>query len=204
MKTLYFDLETTSKYVNTAEILEFAYIIVDPEVSIEPIEMGDMYFYPDRPIPASATAVNGLNMIKMELLSKGVKFYQKAKDIRDLMSRTDINIAGYNSRSYDLPILQNHLDQSGVERIKLSGQHIDFCRIVPKFNLGTPNHKLGTLFKFVCDKLNASTKDMDEMFISWCSQCGIANPSTKAHGALYDSFMTYMVYLYLNGNGFTC
>ncbi len=204
MKTLYFDLETTSKYVNTAEILEFAYIIVDPQVSIEPIEMGDLYFYPDRPIPPSATACNGLNMAKMEFLSSGVKFYQKAQFIRDLMSRSDINIAGYNSRSYDLPILQNHLDQSGVPRIQLSNQHIDFCQKLRKSDLKVSNHKLGTMFKFVCSQLNATKLEMDDMFISWCSKCGISNPTTEAHGALYDSFMTYIVYLYLDGNGFTC
>lgn len=204
MLTVYFDLETTSKWANTANILEFGYILVDPQKDITPIAMGDMFFYPENEVPASASAINGLNKTKLGFLSGGKQFYQQAELVRKILTENNPVLAGYNSKAYDLPILQRHFADSGVPMIPENQKHIDFCRVIKSFKLGTTDAKLGTLFKWVTAQLGTTEHELQELYVGWCYNCGIPNPNTTAHGALYDSFMTYIVYTYLIGNGYTC
>lgn len=204
MLTVYFDLETTSKWANNANILEFGYILVDPEKDINPIAMGDMFFYPDAEVPASVSAINGLNKTKLGFLSGGKQFYQCASEVHRILTEGSPALAGYNSKAYDLPVLQRHLANSGVDMLPKDLKHIDFCSSLRRSKINVPNHKLGTMFQWVATQLNATEQDLQQLYLEWCKKCEISNPTTTAHGALYDSFMTYILYTYLIGNGYTC
>ncbi len=94
------DLETTSRYINYAEIIEIGAIKV---VNNEPVETFSTLVCPDFDIPPSATAVNGITN----------EMVKDAPGIRDVMSQFldfigDNVVLGHNISTFDVNIIYDY------------------------------------------------------------------------------------------------
>ncbi len=191
MLRLYFDLETTSKWTNNARILELAYILIDDEF-MSPTKMGDIFFYQEQAVPPSAASIHGLTQTKLEFLSKGKQFFECADEVYKVFSSPNLVLSGYNSNTYDLQILQRHFEESGVPRLSLTNTR-DVYRQFQSSKAPTVNQKLGTAYYWALSQLEMKESEMKQLFVSWCDNHAVQNVSLAAHGALYDSFMTFIV-----------
>ncbi|MEG2262773.1 MAG: 3'-5' exonuclease [Clostridia bacterium] len=185
MKYLFFDLETTSIYPN-AEILEFGYLIVDENFKCT--SMQDIFCMPLREVPAGATAVNGLTRAKLQFLSDGAEFFQRADYIREVMSQPDIIVCGYNSTAYDLRVLAHNLVNAGTEPVDIA-KHIDLLPTIRQAKLGLKNNQLGTVYRNALHLMNITPAASQNIFKDWCSQFQITS-NASLHGALFDSYVT--------------
>lgn len=201
-KKIFIDIEATSVYPS-AKILEFGYIIVDADS--EPfslIDMGHWYFTPENEVPYSSVAIHGLNKAKLQILSKNKMFYELAQQVRDKISECDV-IAGYNSNFYDLTVLNNSFDNAGVKRLDPQHKTQDLCKQIPGFKFKTADNRLETVYKYIVNQLGFTLDDMSKLYQEYVSMFNVENAGTSAHGALFDTFMTMIVYTYLEENGYT-
>jgi len=103
---VFFDLETTGLRVGTDRIIELALIRLAPNGDlIERVRR----FNPEMPIPAEATAVHG---IRDEDVAGEPVFAQVARSLAELLEECDL--AGFNIRRFDLPMLLAEFRRSGV------------------------------------------------------------------------------------------
>lgn len=137
---VFFDLETTGTNIGDDRIVEISYIKVYPDGREE---SGTRRINPGRPIPAEATAVHH---ISDEDVKDEPRFEQVAQALSEVF--TNVDIAGFNSNRFDVPLL--------VEEFLRAGVNIDFsnCRFV---DVQTIYHKmeqrtLSAAYRFYCDK----------------------------------------------------
>lgn len=137
---VFFDLETTGTNIGDDRIVEISYIKVYPDGHEE---SGTRRINPGRPIPAEATAVHH---ISDEDVQDEPRFEQVAQALSEVF--TNVDIAGFNSNRFDVPLL--------VEEFLRAGVNIDFsnCRFV---DVQTIYHKmeqrtLSAAYRFYCDK----------------------------------------------------
>ncbi|TVP73397.1 MAG: 3'-5' exonuclease [Gemmatimonadales bacterium] len=103
---VFFDLETTGLRVEQDRIVELAIIRLSPG--------GDLLervrrFNPGIPIPAEASAVHGIT--DADVADKP-PFASRARSLADLLEPCDL--AGFNVRRFDLPMLLAEFDRAGV------------------------------------------------------------------------------------------
>lgn len=197
MNYLFFDIEATSKFPTNAQVLEFAYIVVNEE--FRPLEMKDMFFAVDREVPQSSVEVHGLTRQKLMFLSEGHEFYESAEEIRNLFYREGLCSVGYNSLTYDIKALNNNFVNAGVlplENIK----HIDVYSHIRNQPLNLPNKKLGTMYSYALHTMGISKQGASELFTRWCDTFGYT-ANCNLHGALYDSFVTAFTMFALRAGG---
>lgn len=198
-KHLIFDLEASGLSTQTANILEFAYIIWDDEQSS--LEHGRQYFMTDDEVPYGASKVNGLTKARLDVLSSGMYFEDYVDSIKALFATADV-IVGHNVISFDMPMLSHscqraknplNLDSDGNTRMwKMYDTMIHAKEIMPRL----PNQRgvyhgprLTNFYAHVCRTVyKHSTTDLDNMFETTCSTQG------AAHEGLYDVWMTYIGY----------
>lgn len=137
---VFFDLETTGTNIGDDRIVEISYIKVYPDGHEE---SGTRRINPGRPIPAEATTVHH---ISDEDVKDEPRFEQVAQALSEVF--TNVDIAGFNSNRFDVPLL--------VEEFLRAGVNIDFsnCRFV---DVQTIYHKmeqrtLSAAYRFYCDK----------------------------------------------------
>jgi DNA polymerase III subunit epsilon len=104
---VFFDLETTGLRVGTDRIVEFALIRFSPG--------GDVYervrrINPEMPIPPEATAVHG---ISDEDVAGEPTFSAVARSLAEILEPCDL--AGFNVRRFDLPMLLAEFRRAGVD-----------------------------------------------------------------------------------------
>lgn len=102
----FFDLETTGLSLSRDRIVELAIIRVSPQ--------GDVFekvrrYNPEMPIPAEAAAVHG---ITDDIVADEHPFRATAKSLARLLEPCDL--AGFNIRRFDLPILLAEFRRAGV------------------------------------------------------------------------------------------
>lgn len=117
----FFDLETTGTDKLKDRIIEIAIVKMLGNRSI-----GEYHTYinPGMPIPPGATAVHG---ITDDRVVDSPTFKELAADIHEFIKDSDLG--GYNSNSFDIPMLYVELQRAGVA-IDLKDIHfIDVCNI---------------------------------------------------------------------------
>ena len=102
----FFDLETTGLSLSRDRIVELAIIRVSPQ--------GDVFekvrrYNPGMPIPAEAAAIHG---ITDDIVANEHPFRATAKSLAKLLEPCDL--AGFNIRRFDLPILLAEFRRAGV------------------------------------------------------------------------------------------
>ncbi len=103
---VFFDLETTGLNLVSDRIVEMALIRVTPRGDVlERVRR----FNPGIPIPAEATAVHG---ITDEDVKDEAPFGRRARALADLLD--DADLAGFNIRRFDLPMLLAEFQRAGV------------------------------------------------------------------------------------------
>lgn len=104
---VFFDLETTGLRVGEDRIVEMALIRLTPQGDVmERVRR----FNPGIPIPAEATAVHG---ITDEDVADEAPFAHRARALARLLEGCDL--AGFNIRRFDLPMLEAEFARAGVE-----------------------------------------------------------------------------------------
>lgn len=103
---IFFDLETTGLNLSRDRIVELAVLRVSPQ--------GDVFervrrYNPEIPIPPEAAAVHG---ITDDVVADEHPFRRTAKSLAKLLEPCDL--AGFNIRDYDLPILLAEFRRAGV------------------------------------------------------------------------------------------
>ncbi|HEX9709490.1 MAG TPA: 3'-5' exonuclease [Candidatus Thermoplasmatota archaeon] len=111
----FIDLETTGLNTKVDRIIELALIRVTPQGDVlERVRR----FNPGVPIPAEATAVHG---ITDQDVAGEPPFSARAKSLLDLLEGCDL--AGFNIRRFDLPMLLAELRRSGLS-LELAGRRV--------------------------------------------------------------------------------
>lgn len=137
---VFFDLETTGTNITDDRIVELSYIKVFPNGKEE---SRTMRINPGRHIPAEATAVHHIG--DADVADKP-RFQEVARELAEVF--TGVDIAGFNSNRFDVPLL--------VEEFLRAGVNIDLsqCRLV---DVQTIYHKmeqrtLSAAYQFYCGK----------------------------------------------------
>ncbi len=112
---VFFDLETTGLSIQNDRIVELALIRVSPQGDVlERVRR----FNPEIPIPAGATAVHGITDADV---ADEPTFASRARSLLGLLEPCDL--AGFNIRRFDLPMLLTELGRSGL-RLDLSDRRL--------------------------------------------------------------------------------
>jgi len=120
----FLDTETTGLNPSSARIVELALVVVD--TSGEVLEKVRR-FNPGVPIPAEATAVHGITNADV---AEEASFARRAKSLAGLLDPCDL--AGFNMRRYDLPLLLAEFRRSSVEFNARNRRLIDVQQIFHK------------------------------------------------------------------------
>lgn len=104
---VFFDIETTGLDLKNDRIIELAFIKWTP--------LGDVLererrFNPGIPIPPEATAVHGITDADV---ADEVPFARIARSLADMLD--DCDLAGFNVRRFDIPMLVEEFARSGVD-----------------------------------------------------------------------------------------
>ena len=119
-----FDLETTGIDPAKDKIIEIALVRVDPDGGRVAIARR---VNPGRPIPAEATAVHG---IRDEDVAQSPSFRQIAREILDALK--DADLAGFNVRRFDVPLLDREFREAGLDLALASRRIVDVMTIYHK------------------------------------------------------------------------
>lgn len=147
----FFDLEATGLNTSTDRIVEIAICKVFPDHSRETLAM---LINPEILIPSEATAVHGINN---EDVADCPAFRDVAYQIYNLLNGCDIG--GFNSNSYDVPLLFNEFIRAGIYWDYTSFRMIDVGNIYKRKEPRT----LSAAHQFYCgtDLENAHSAEAD-------------------------------------------
>ena len=150
---LFFDIESTGLDISTDRIVEISMVKVMPDGSRQ---VKTRRVNPTIPIPAAAQAVHG---ISDEDVKDCPTFAQLAKSMYQWMEGCDI--AGYNSISFDVPLLAEEFMRAGIEPDFHDRDMVDVQVIFYKKEPRT----LSGAYKFYCEKNleDAHTAEADTM-----------------------------------------
>lgn len=135
---VFFDLETTG--VNVMDrIVELYAVRVKPDGSRKDIHH---YIYPEMPIPEEATAIHG---ITNEMVADKPKFSDLSLELSIFFK--DADLAGFNIRRFDVPLLMEEFHRCGRYPILL--RH---CKVLDPFVvfLKKEPRNLAAALKFYC------------------------------------------------------
>lgn len=165
---IFFDLETTGVDIMVDRIVQIATIKVDPNGDREE----KCYLInPEMPIPQEASDVHG---ITDEMVKDKPTFEKYAKNLSEYFKGCDIG--GYNSNSYDLPLLMEEFQRTGYN-LDLEGvSFVDVLKLEIQLNprdlssvyeryTGKPledAHDALADVRATIDVLEAQTKGMDD------------------------------------------
>ena len=105
------DLETTGTNPATDRIVQLA--ILDEEGTV----LFEQIVDPGIPIPAEATAVHGITDADV---ADEPHFIALAPDVQGLLTYDDPIVAGYNSRRFDVPLVDAELRRAGMAGLDLA------------------------------------------------------------------------------------
>jgi DNA polymerase III subunit epsilon len=102
-----FDLETTGTDPQRDKVVEIAIVRVDPGGGRE---AKTRRIHPGRPIPPDATAVHGIGD---DDVAGSPRFGEIARELLDVLA--DADLAGFNVRRFDVPLLDREFRESGLD-----------------------------------------------------------------------------------------
>lgn len=202
-KYMVFDIETTGLDVQTAKVLELGYILWNSETRES--THGKMYFNTDDEVPYKAAAVNGLSKHKLQMLSNGCYFEDRLEEIKKVFHSADV-LVGHNIEAYDLPIVKNNciacgdrLSRSPDGTLKTWKTYDTLIHSKGVLDNGSQRGaqfrgryygpKLKVAYASVCNKVyRQKPSDLDALFTRDYGTVG------QAHEALYDVWMTFVVF----------
>jgi DNA polymerase-3 subunit epsilon len=117
----FFDLETTGTDPLRDKIVEIAVVRVEPGGASE---SRTRRINPERPIPAEATAVHGISDRDVR---DAPPFRQVARSFLDFLG--DADLAGYNVRRFDVPLLDREFKDCGLDLALRSRRIVDAMTI---------------------------------------------------------------------------
>lgn len=124
---VFLDLETTGLVITQARIVQIACIKETDKGDIEK----KFLINPEIPIPAEATAIHG---ITDEMVKDAPTFKNFSKGIHAFLEGEDL--VGYNSNSFDIPILIEEFDRVGIDfdvsEVALIDVYRNECEINPR------------------------------------------------------------------------
>lgn len=120
----FFDLETTGTDPLRDKIVEIAVVRVEPGGATD---SRTRRINPERPIPAEATAVHG---IADRDVRDAPPFRQVARSFLDFLG--DADLAGYNVRRFDVPLLDREFKECGLDLALRSRRILDAMTIFHK------------------------------------------------------------------------
>jgi DNA polymerase III subunit epsilon len=118
---VYFDIESTGVETETARIIELACIKFNPNGTKEE---KTILVNPGIPIPIEASEVHG---ITDEMVKDKPFFKQYAQVIRNWFYGCDL--AGFNSNSYDVPLLSAEFERAGLKGIDWNPNLLDILQL---------------------------------------------------------------------------
>lgn len=118
---IYFDAETTGVETESSRIVELACIKYNPDGTQEE---KTILVNPGVPIPLEASEVHG---ITDEMVKDKPTFKQYAQAIRNWFNGCDL--AGYNSNTFDVPLLSAEFERAGLEGINWNPNLIDVLQL---------------------------------------------------------------------------
>ena len=195
------DAETTSKWVNKAEILELGYMQVNEKLEI--IRYGNLYFYKSEfDIENEAQAVHKLQRSFLEKYESSF-----TENIIKLYTLTQKSIlVGKNSDRYDIPLIINFLKRHApeldtIEVVKSIDIQEKFKKRFREYykaqHNGETTRKFGTLTELM-DVIGYTQERVLEEFKNDLGGC---EGREQAHSALYDVYMTYLLMKFAVVNG---
>jgi len=142
-----FDLETTGLSVVHDRIVQMAYQKYCPDGTMT---AETLIFNPQRPIPESASAVHGFTD---EDVKDKPPFLEKAPELLQIFK--DCYYSGFNIARYDLPLLKQEFNRSGLNFIFRPEDIIDGQLI---YHVMEPRN-LSAAYKFYCNKIHEEAHD---------------------------------------------
>lgn len=136
----FFDLETTGVNPRSDRIVEIAVLKYPPRGSLRSFEYR---INPEIPIPADATRIHG---IRDEDVALAPTFAQVAERLITFLDGCDL--AGFNVRRYDLPLLQQELERCGKKLPMQDRRIIDVQTI---YHMKEPRD-LSAALRFYCNR----------------------------------------------------
>jgi len=103
---VFIDLETTGLRIGIDRIVEFGAVRFEPEKAVSDLTV---VINPEIPIPPSATAIHGIHDSHVEDCPT---FAESANTILAFLEGADL--AGYNLRRFDLPVLADAFRREGI------------------------------------------------------------------------------------------
>lgn len=125
---VFFDLETTGTDVQKDRIVEIAIIKIDGDQQIE----YSTRVNPGIPIPKTASDVHG---ITDDLVKEYPSFNMIAQQVFNMFDGCDIG--GYNSNTFDIPMLYNELLRRGLQLDLSASSFLDACVIFKRMESRT-------------------------------------------------------------------
>lgn len=137
---VFFDLETTGLNIGSDRIVELSYHKLFPNGSSE---SKTYRINPEIPIPAEASRVHGIHD---EDVRDCPLFSQIAREVASVLTGCDL--AGYNSNSFDIPLLAEEMLRAGVDF------DLKRCRFVDAYVIFQKNEprNLTAAYRFYCGK----------------------------------------------------
>ncbi|MDT8322773.1 MAG: 3'-5' exonuclease [Bacteroidota bacterium] len=136
----FFDLETTGVSTRSDRIVEIAVLKYPPRGTVRNFEYR---INPEIPIPPEATKIHG---IRDEDVALAPTFAQIADRLIAFLEGCDL--AGFNVRRYDLPLLQQELQRCG-KALPMEGRHIVDVQSI--FHMKEPRD-LSAALRFYCKR----------------------------------------------------
>lgn len=186
------DIETTGLKKHSDDILEVGYIQTNENCQL--LRSGVFYFYKDEfNIESDAQRVHGLTR---EFLSGYKNEFDASLTKLYTLFRRGI-IVGKNSTKFDIPFIQIFLKryESGLSDVNCRDS-IDLQTVFTpvyrkwyeKMTGNNPGRKLGTLEELM-EVIGYTDEQVRSMFKEQ-----VADDRSVAHNALYDTFMTYLLF----------
>ncbi|MGL4347500.1 MAG: exonuclease domain-containing protein [Chitinophagaceae bacterium] len=177
---LVLDIESTGVNIATDRIIEIALVKIFPDGKKQ---VKRKLINPQVPIPAESTAIHG---ITNEMVKDAPTFKNIANELKQFMENTDF--VGYNSNSFDIPLLLEEFYRADFEYDIEDKKRIDVQRIFHKMH----PRDLTAAYKLYCKKdlEGAHSAEIDAL-----ATFEILDAQIKAHPELGNSIETLLAFL---------
>ena len=202
MKFFVYDTETTGLDTRKAMILQLSGIYLEIENrQVKCMEIVNRYFATDTEVPNDASRVHGLTRVDLNNLSGGLFFEDSYAFFKKYFEDEDIVAVGFNSIHFDRPLLKSNCTRYDV-KCPVWKDEIDIMRAIVPFvkvnNYGRISLRDALYQVYVRDG-SMTNEGIEKMFYNTCKNHIVRD--NKFHDALWDSYVTMLLLLYLIKEG---